>query len=691
LWKKNERVISMAAFTPGDPALYINRELSWIEFDRRVLEEAFDRTHPLLERVKFLSIFSSNLDEFFMIRVAGLRRQIACGALEAPPDGMSPKEQMQAIRERLVPLLQERQRCWEEELLPALEREGIVVHRAEDLPAAAQEGIRKRFFEEVFPVLTPMVIDPCHPFPAISNLSLNLAVAVRNPATGERALARVKVPTDLIPRLLRVPGMEGHHLVFIEEVVAANLDLLFVGMEVEECHAFRVTRDADMEIEEDEASDLLTAVEEGMELRRRGAPARLAVTTSMPGWIRERLASHLGLPPIQVYTTGGPLGMADLMEIAGIDRPDLKDPPFLPAVPPEFTRGTPVIPALSGRDLLLYHPYDSFAPIVAVLREAAHDPAVLAIKQTLYRVGPNSPIVAALMEARQNGKQVTAVIELKARFDEENNIGWARALEGAGVHVVYGLVGLKVHAKVCLIVRKEKDGIVRYVHLGTGNYNAQSARVYTDIGLFTTDPAIAADVSDLFNVLTGVSRKADYRKILAAPVSMRKEVLARIEGEIERQRAHGDGRIIFKMNALVDRECIDALYRASEAGVQVDLQVRGICCLRPGIPGVSERIAVTSIVGRFLEHARIYAFGSGEVLLGSADLMPRNLDRRVEVLFPVEDPAIRAGLLRLLAVHLEDDVKARRLRPDGSYERPKTGTCNAQAWMIAHRPGGEGP
>jgi len=678
-------LISMAAISPGDPALYINRELSWIEFDRRVLEEAFDRTHPLLERVKFLSIFSSNLDEFFMIRVAGLRRQIACGALEAPPDGMSPQEQMQAIREHLIPLLKERQRCWEEELLPALEREGIVIHQAADLQVPAQDALRKRFFEEVFPVLTPMVFDPCHPFPTISNLSLNLAVAVRNPLTGERALARVKVPTDLIPRLVRVPGMEGHHFVFIEDVVAANLDLLFVGMEVEECHVFRVTRDADMEIEEDEASDLLTAVEEGMELRRRGAPARLAVTGSMPGWIRESLAAHLGLPPIQVYITGDPLGMADLMDIVGIDRPDLKDPPFLPAVPPAFARETPVLPALSGRDLLLYHPYDSFAPVVAVLREAAHDPAVLAIKQTLYRVGPNSPIVAALMEARQNGKQVTAVIELKARFDEENNIGWARALERAGVHVVYGLVGLKVHAKACLIVRREKNGIVRYVHLGTGNYNAQSARAYTDIGLFTTDPAIAADISDLFNVLTGVSRKAEYRKILAAPVSMRRGLLARIEGEIERQRTHGNGRIIFKMNSLVDRECIDALYRASQAGVRIDLQVRGICCLRPGIPGVSERIAVTSIVGRFLEHARIYTFGSGEVLLGSADLMPRNLDRRVEVLFPVEDPAIRAEILRLLAVHIQDDVKARRLRPDGSYERPEVGTCNAQEWMIAHR------
>lgn len=679
----------MAAISPGDPALYINRELSWIEFDKRVLEEAFDHTHPLLERVKFLSIFSSNLDEFFMIRVAGLRRQIAGGALEAPPDGMSPEEQMQKIRERLIPLLRERQRCWEEELLPALEKEGIVFHRIEDLPAAVQQDLRSRFEEEVFPVLTPMIFDPCHPFPTISNLSLNLAVAVRDPVTGERALARVKVPTDLIPRLIRLPGIEGHHFVFIEDVVAANLDLLFVGMEVEECHVFRVTRDADMEIEEDEASDLLTAVEEGMELRRRGAPARLAVTSSMPAWIKDSLASHLGLPSIQVYISGNPLGMADLMTVAGIDRPDLKDPPFLPAVPPEFMHEAPVLPQLSGRDLLLYHPYDSFAPVVAVLREAAHDPAVLAIKQTLYRVGPNSPIVAALMEARQNGKQVTAVIELKARFDEENNIGWARALERAGVHVVYGLVGLKVHAKACLIVRRKNGGIVRHVHLGTGNYNAQSARAYTDIGLFTTDPAIAADISDLFNVLTGVSRKAGYRRILAAPVSMRRGIMARIEKEIERQRTHGNGRLIFKMNALVDRECIDALYRASQAGVRIDLQVRGICCLRPGIPGVSETITVTSIVGRFLEHARIYAFGSGEVLLGSADLMPRNLDRRVEVLFPVEDPAIRAEILRLLAVHMHDDVKARRLLPDGSYEQPAGGTCSAQEWMIAHRCAGK--
>ncbi|TAJ43674.1 polyphosphate kinase 1 [Methanofollis fontis] len=672
------------AITPGDPALYINRELSWIEFNRRVLEEAFDDTHPLLERVKFLSIFSSNLDEFFMIRVAGLRRQIICGALEAPPDGMSPQEQMEAIRARVLPLMEEQRRCWHEALLPALREAGIHIRRYGDLDGDERAALRRLFTEEIFPVLTPMVIDPSHPFPAISNLSLNLAVAVRDPVRGVRALARVKVPAGLVPRLVRIPGRQGH-TVFIEEVVEANLDLLFVGMEIEGCHTFRVTRDADIEIEEDEASDLLTAIEEGMEVRRRGAPARLAVTTAMPEWIRERLAAYLGLPPVQVYTLDPPIGMADLMEIAGTDRPDLRDTPFLPAVPALFNRAGPVLPRLEDTDLLLYHPYDSFAPVVAVIREAAQDPDVLAIKQTLYRAGSNSPIVAALMEARQNGKQVTAIIELKARFDEENNIGWARALERAGVHVVYGIMGLKVHAKVCLIVRRAGGRIVRHVHLGTGNYNAGTAKIYTDIGYWTTDPSIATDVSDLFNVLTGLSRKGRYEKLLVAPLSMRQGILERIEKEIERRRSGGDGWCAFKMNALVDQEIIDALYRASQAGVRIDLQVRGICCLRPGLPGISETITVTSIVGRFLEHVRIYAFGSGEVLVGSADLMPRNLDRRVEVLFPIDDPGVREAVLRLLRVHLADDVRARRLLPDGAYERPLNGTCDAQAWMVGHR------
>lgn len=671
-----------------DPALYINRELSWIEFNRRVLEEARDPSHPLLERVKFLAIVSSNLDEFFMIRVAGLRRQILCGALEAPPDGMTPTEQMEAVRTKIVPLLKEQQECWSSDLHPALKEAGIVIQTVDELDADEKAALRTVFTDEIFPVLTPMIFDTSHPFPIISNLSLNLAVAVRNPATGEHSLARVKVPVGPVPRLVRVPGAGPHHYVFVENVIAANLDLLFVGMEIEGCYTFRVTRDADLEIEEDEASDLITAVEEGMAMRRRGAPARLAVTASMPAWVRETLASHLDLLSIQVYTGENPLGKADLIELLSIDRPNLKDPPFLPAVPSLFQKDGPVFPAIGETDLLLYHPYDAFSPVVAMLREAAHDPAVLAIKQTLYRVGQNSPIVAALMEARQNGKQVTAVIELKARFDEENNIGWARALERAGVHVVYGIVGLKVHAKILLIVRKEGTRIVRYVHLGTGNYNAQSARTYTDIGLITTDPEIGADVSDLFNVLTGISRKADYRRLLVAPTTMRREILDRIEREVGRQQEHGDGYLAFKINALVDQECIDALYRASAAGVRIDLQVRGICCLRPGLPGISETITVTSIVGRFLEHARIYAFRNGgdwDVLLGSADLMPRNLDRRIETLFPLRDRRLRDEVVRLLKVHLRDDVKARRLRADGTYERQPKGTCNAQEWMIRHR------
>lgn len=671
-----------------DPALYINRELSWIEFNRRVLEEAQDPSHPLLERVKFLAIVSSNLDEFFMIRVAGLRRQILCGALEAPPDGMTPTEQMKAVRARIIPLLREQQECWSSDLQPALKEAGIVIQTVGELGADEKAALRTVFTDEIFPVLTPMVFDTSHPFPIISNLSLNLAVAVRDPATGEHSLARVKVPVGPVPRLVGVPGAGPHHYVFVEDVIAANLDLLFVGMEIEGCYTFRVTRDADLEIEEDEASDLITAVEEGMAMRRRGAPARLAVTASMPAWVRESLASHLDLLPAQIYTGADPLGKADLIALLSIDRPDLKDPPFLQAVPALFQKDGQIFPAIGETDLLLYHPYDAFSPVVEMLREAARDPAVLAIKQTLYRVGQNSPVVAALMEARQNGKQVTAVIELKARFDEENNIGWARALERAGVHVVYGIVGLKVHAKLLLIVRKEGTRIVRYVHLGTGNYNAQSARTYTDIGLVTTDPEIGADVSDLFNVLTGISRKADYRRLLVAPTTMRREILNRIEREVKRQQEHGDGYLAFKMNALVDQECIDALYRASAAGVRIELQVRGICCLRPGLPGISETITVTSIVGRFLEHVRIYAFRNGgdrDVLLGSADLMPRNLDRRIETLFPLRDRRLRDEVVRLLRVHLRDDVKARRLRADGTYERLPEGTCNAQEWMIKHR------
>ena len=700
----------------SDPALYINRELSWVAFNGRVLEEAQDARHPLLERVKFLAIFASNLDEFFMIRVSALRRQIAAGSAEPGHEGMTAQETVTAIRRVLLEQLAAAAACWREELLPALAAAGIrVLHHAQ-LPAAEQARLRDYFEREIFPVLTPLAFDPTHPFPHISNLSLNLAVVVEDPRYGER-FARLKVP-DIFPRLLPInpPSAPGEAdmggaaetgtggeqcFVWLEEVTAANLDLLFPGLQVQAAFPFRITRDADLEIEEDEAADLLETIAESVEARDFGSEVRLEVDPAMPERIRDLLLNNMGLAPYLVYTLDVPVGLSGLMELTKLDRPDLKDRPFVPAVPPAFTIEDSLFAVIARRDVLLYHPYDSFAPVVDFIREAARDPQVLAIKQTLYRVGTNSPVVDALLAARHNDKQVAVLVELKARFDEENNIAWARALEQEGVHVVYGVLGLKTHAKMCLVVRRERGGIVRYVHMSTGNYNPTTARVYADIGYFTADPAIGADVSDLFNALTGYSRKDRYRRLLVAPRAMRHELIARIEREIARHREHGDGFLAFKMNSLVDRACIQALYRASQAGVTVELQVRGICCLRPGVPGVSDQITVTSIVGRFLEHSRIYYFRNGgpdgggeEVLLGSADLMPRNLDGRVETLFPVTDPALRAAVIRdILQVHLQDSAQSRRLLPDGAYARitppPDQPPFNSQLRIVEHRGGWE--
>ena len=688
-----------------DLGLYLNRELSWLQFNHRVLEEALDERHPLLERVKFLSIFANNLDEFFMIRVSGLRRQLAAGVLEPPPDGMTSSEQLAAIRRELLPELARQSECWHTDLVPKLEDEGIRVLSYDELKRRQRKVLRQYFEREIFPTLTPLAFDPGHPFPHISNLSINLAVVVSDPTYGER-FARLKVP-GVFPRLLHIPSEEtaesyeglgrteahSNQFVWMEEVVAANLELLFPGMEVVAAYPFRVTRDADPEIEEDEAADLLTAIQESVRMRHFGSAVRLEVDDTMPGRVRETLIANLGLAPYQVYTVDDPIGMADVMELVRIGRPDLRDRPFQMAVPPPLATEESAFSVIRRRNILLYHPYDSFVPVVDFVRAAARDPDVLAIKQTLYRVGPNSPIVAALMKARENGKQVSVLVELKARFDEESNIVWARALERAGVHVVYGLLGLKTHAKICLVVRRERDGIVRYLHMSSGNYNGVTAQVYADIGYFTSDPELGADASDLFNALTGYSSKEEYRKLLVAPGKMRQQILDRIDREIERHKRHEDGYLAFKMNSLVDKACIRALYRASQAGVRVDLQVRGICCLRPGVPSVSENITVTSVVGRFLEHARIFYFHNGgdeEILLGSADLMPRNLDRRVECLFPVDDPQLREALYRhILSVHLKDNLRARRLLPDGSYERiePQEGEpeLDSQAWMIEHR------
>jgi polyphosphate kinase len=688
-----------------DASLYINRELSWIQFNGRVLEEALDTRHPLLERVKFLAIFANNLDEFFMIRVSGLRRQYIAGVIKTPPDGMTAAEQLVAIRRELNPMLAQHMECWHNDLLPRLRDHGIEILDYDDLKRKQRKLLRGYFEREIFPAITPLAFDPGHPFPHISNLSINLATVINDPAAGER-FARIKVPA-VFPRLIRIPSEEraesyeslglvdstSNNFVWLEQVIAANLDMLFPDLEIVAAYPFRITRDADQEIEEDEAADLLYAIEESVRMRHFGSAVRLQVDQDMPDRIREILIKNLGLAPYQIYTVAGPIGMTDLMELTDIDHPDLKDEPFHPAIPPQLMTEESIFSVIQRRNILLYHPYDSFAPVVDFVQQAARDPDVIAIKQTLYRVGPNSPIVAALMEARENGKQVAVLVELKARFDEENNIVWARALEQAGVHVVYGLLGLKTHTKLLMVVRRERDGIKRYVHMSTGNYNDVTARIYTDIGMFTCDPDIGSDVSDLFNALTGYSRKQEYRKLLVAPGRMREQMMARIKREVEQHRENGGGYLAFKMNQLVDKPCIKALYQASQAGVKVDLQVRGICCIRPGLPGISENITVTSIVGRFLEHPRIYYFRNGgdeEILLGSADLMPRNLDRRVEQLFPVEDPHLRSALRdQILYTHLRDNVQSRRLLSDGTYERVQPDgdepRLNSQLWMIKNR------
>jgi len=703
--KVKGKVPLVDALDLNDPGLFINRELSWLQFNSRVLEEARNERHPLLERVKFLAIFANNLDEFFMIRVSGLRRQLQAGAVESPPDGMTPAEQLAAIRQKLHSQMRRHMECWRYDVWPKLKQAGISVLDYNELKGKQRKLLRRYFKRELFPVLTPLAFDPGHPFPHISNLSINLAVMVNHPQHGRR-FARLKIPAAY-PRLLPIPtevDAENYetlglvevttgNFVWIEQVIAANLDLLFPGMEIVAAYPFRVTRDADIEIEEDDAADLLKAIEESMGLREFGSVVRLQVSDKMPRKIRDLLIKNLNLAPYQTYAVDGPLGMKDLLDLMNVERANLKDTPFVPAIPPQLAQEESFFSVIRRGDVLLYHPYDSFTPVIDFIREAAHDPDVLAIKQTLYRVGQNAPVVQALLQAQENGKQVAVLLELKARFDEENNIGWARALERAGVHVVYGLVGLKTHAKMCLIVRRERKGIQRYVHLSTGNYNAITARVYTDLGLFTCDPEIGDDVSELFNALTGYSQQDTYRKLLVAPGRMREQLLKRIDREIKRHKQHSDGYLAFKMNALVDRRCIQALYRASQAGVKVDLQVRGICCLRPGVPGVSENITVTSIVGRFLEHPRIYYFRNGgdeEMFLGSADLMPRNLDRRVETLFPIEDARLRERLRdQVLNIHLQDNVQCRVLLPDGKYthRRPqaKKPELNSQLWMVEHR------
>jgi polyphosphate kinase len=682
------------------PDLFFNRELSWIEFNKRVLDEAADARHPLLERIKFLAIFSSNLDEFFMVRVSGLREQVAAGLSDLSPDGLTAAEQLAAIHERLPEILHRQQQLLQDDLLPALDQRGIHIVNINDVAPEEREALDRYYENEVFPVLTPLAVDPGHPFPHISNLSLNLAVAIDDPLLGQR-FARVKIP-NVLPRFISIPPPEGtpeepsfasalaadRRLVPLEQLIAANLDDLFPGLRVVESYPFHVVRDADIEIAEDEASDLSVSVAEGLRERRFGSVVRLTVDTTMPENIRTLLMAYLGLTTWDVYTVDGMLDLNALMEIYRLDRPDLKDPPFQPRVPAPLHSSEDIFAAIARHDWLLHHPYDSFTPVVDLLQAAARDPNVLAIKQTLYRVGgSHAPVVDALLAAAGEGKQVAVLVELKARFDEENNIEWARALERAGAHVTYGLVGLKTHTKMLLIVRKERDGLRRYVHLGTGNYNVTTARLYTDLSLMTTRPELGADVSELFNYLTGYSHQTEYRKLLVAPVNMRRRLLRLIEQET----AHGErGHMVFKMNQLEDSEIISALYRASGAGARIELMVRGFCCLRPGIPGVSERIQVSSLLGRFLEHSRIYYFRNGGdelMYLGSADLMRRNLDRRVETLFPVEDPKLRRRLVNILATYRRDRANTHILQPDGSYvttDRQGRHPFDAQANFMTH-------
>jgi polyphosphate kinase len=687
----------------NDPKLYINRELSLLEFQRRVLEEAQDVSNPLLERVKFLAFVGINLDEFFMVRVAGLKKQLAAGVVDVPPDGLTPAEQIAAIRKLAQEIMTGAQKCLTEDLLRRLGKAGIHILKYTDLNEKQKESIDDYFNEVIFPVLTPMAFDQGHPFPHISNLSLNLAVLIRDKRDH---FARIKVPGTL-PRLVPIKRSSGsvrrdgtvpyhHYFVWLEQVIAANLPDLFPGMEIVEAHPFHITRDADVMIQELEASDLLESIEQGVRQRRFGSVVRVEINPKMPAYIRSILIENLEMDRNDVYTLEGPLGLGNLMGLYQVDRHDLKDPPFFPSIPAAF-KGEKfdgnIFAAIRAGDILVHHPYDSFTPVVDFLRLSAKDPDVLAIKQTLYRVGRNSPVVKSLMDARETGKQVTALVELKARFDEESNIGWARALEREGVHVIYGLLGLKTHSKIALVVRKEGERIRRYVHLATGNYNSITALSYEDIGLFTCDEQIGADATDLFNFLTGYSTKEDYRKLLVAPVNLRERMMALIEREIEHQRNGEPGHLIFKVNALVDKRIIQILYRASMAGVQIDLIVRGMCCLRPQLEGISENIRVRSVVGRFLEHSRIYFFRNGgqeEIYLGSADLMTRNINNRVEVLFPVEN----ADLIRylrdsVLAEYLTDNIKARLMKPDGSYQRPLRGEAEAalsiQSRLIEQR------
>lgn len=658
-----------------DPSLYINRELSWLEFNQRVLEEAQDQRHPLLERVKFLAITSSNLDEFFMIRVAAIKEQILADVVEYSPDGKIPVQQLKAIHQRVSRMLKEKSNGFWNDIHPKLAAAGIHLLKMNQLTNEERQQLADLFAKEIFPVLTPLAFDPGHPFPYISNLSLSLAVVVCSPK-GEERFARVKVP-DVLPRLVQIPNGDkpSQRFVWLEDLIKENLGMLFPGMSVKESYAFQVTRNADIEIQEDEAEDLIHSIEESIKMRRFGSVVRVKVEDAMPQRIIDILTENLEITQDDVYHLKPPLGLSHLMSLLKLPRPDLKDTPHHPSVLINDEDGDDIFSIIKRGDVVLHHPYDAFAPVVQFIKAAAADPNVLAIKQTLYRIGKESPLVPLLIQAAESGKQVAVLVELKARFDEENNIGWAKKLERAGIHVVYGLVGLKTHAKIALVVRKESDGLRRYVHLGTGNYNPDTARIYTDLSYFTCKEDIASDASEVFNFLTGFSNKEEFKKLIIAPVNLRKRCTELIQREIQHARNGNPAHLLFKMNALTDIKMIETLYEASKAGVKVDLIVRGICCLRPSVKGMSENIRVISIVGRFLEHSRVFYFsnnGHPELYCSSADLMGRNLDRRVELMFPVEDRVWLEFIKReTLDAAWRDTVGARVLDANGGYNHLK--------------------
>lgn len=669
------------------PDTFFNRELSWIEFNRRVLALAQDSSLPLLERVKFLAIFSNNLDEFYMVRVAAVHNKLKLGMMSARPDGFAPSQLLFEIRRQVMELVRQ-QRETMHEVFDELAEQGILVAQIADLEPHQQEALRAYFYEEVFPVLTPLAVDHARPFPFISNLSLNLAVVLERSQgkNHHREFVRLKVP-DVLPRLVNVGSVMRRYAgvthdqttyVWLEDVIANNLDTLFPGMRVVEQYPFRVTRNADIdyEYEEDDVMDMSSLIEETVRERRFGPIVRLSVPENITPKILNQLILQLRVDPERdVYRIDGALGASSLFELTGLDRPDLKYPVYVPRLPEALNNGSDLFSIIRQQDILLHHPYDSFKPVEDFFRLAAKDPDVLAIKATLYRVGKNSPVVEALLEARDNDKQVAVLVELKARFDEENNLEWARALEHKGVHVTYGVEELpvKTHAKVSLVVRREGDGVRRYVHLGTGNYNAMTARIYTDMGLLTANRELADDASRLFNRLTGYAPTTSYKRLLVAPEYLHTTLLKLIDGEIAAARAGKPARLIFKMNQLEEEVMIQKLYAASRAGVQIDLLVRGLCCLRPGLPGISENIRVISHVGRFLEHSRIYYFLNAapdqRIYLGSADLMRRNLYNRVEVVFPILDPHLQRRVLRMLSTYLHDNLSGWELQADGSYRR----------------------